>query len=69
MSIVAVKDFEQAREISLEVLKEWIKIIELYGEFGYKATAKIKDAVGDTADLHGESNNGYYKFSLVEEST
>lgn len=69
MTIVAVKDFEQAREISLEVLKEWIKIIELYGGFGYKATAKIKDTAGDTADLPGESNNGYYEFSLVEEST
>ena len=51
MTIVAVKDFEQNREIFLEVLKEWIKIIELYGGFGYKATAKIKDVVGNTVEV------------------
>ncbi len=68
MTFVAVKDFEQAREIFLEVHKEWIKIIELYGRFGYKATAKIMDALGDTADLHGNSKNGYFEFYLVEKS-
>jgi hypothetical protein len=51
MNIVAVKDFEQAKEVALKLVEEGIKIIELCGGFGYKATAKIKDAVGDTAEI------------------
>jgi len=51
MTIVAVQDFEQAKEISLKLVKEGIEIIELFGGFGYKATAKIKDAVGDTVEV------------------
>jgi len=51
MTIIAVKDFEQAKEIALKLVKEGIKIIELCGGFGYKATAKIKDAVGDAAEI------------------
>jgi len=51
MNIVAVKDFEEAKEIALKLVEEGIKIIELCGGFGYKATAKIKDAIGDTAEI------------------
>ena len=51
MNIVAVKDFEQAKEIALKLVKAGIKIIELCGGFGHRATAKIKDAVGDTAEI------------------
>ena len=40
MSIVAVKDFEQAREISLEVLKEWIKILNFMEDFAIKQQPK-----------------------------
>jgi hypothetical protein len=51
MTIIAVKDFEQAKEIALKLVEEGIKVIELCGGFGYKATAKIKNAVGDTAEI------------------
>ncbi|MGB6370831.1 MAG: DUF6506 family protein [Atribacterota bacterium] len=51
MNIVAVKDFEQAKKVALKLVEEGTKIIELCGGFGYKATAKIKDAVGDTAEI------------------
>ena len=51
MNIVAVKDFEQAKEMALKLVEEGIKTIELCGGFGYKATANIKDAVGDTAEI------------------
>ena len=51
MNIIAVKDFEQAKDVALKLVKEGIKIIELCGGFGYKATAKIKDSVGDSAEI------------------
>ena len=51
MTIIGVKDFEQAKETALKLVEEGIKTIELCGGFGYKATAKIKDAVGDSAEV------------------
>ena len=51
MTVIAVKDFEQAEEMALKLVDEGIKTIELCGGFGYKATAKIKDAVKDKAEV------------------
>jgi len=51
MTIVGVKNFDQAKDIASQLAEEGIKIIELCGGFGFKATAKIKETVGDTVEI------------------
>jgi len=51
MTIIAVKDFDQAAEMAKKLAEEGIKTIELCGGFGFLATSKVKSAVGDKAEI------------------
>ncbi|MBN2395078.1 MAG: hypothetical protein JXC36_01285 [Candidatus Atribacteria bacterium] len=51
MTVIAVKDFDQAVETAKTLVQDGIKIIELCGGFGYLATSRVKSAVGSRAEV------------------
>jgi hypothetical protein len=51
MTVIAVKDFDEAENIAKQLVSEGIKTIELCGGFGFNAVARIKNTVGDQAEV------------------
>jgi len=64
LTVVGVKDYDQAVEIALELVESGTTAIELCAGFGNEGTARIAKAVGDKAlvgvvrfDLHPAFNH------------
>lgn len=64
LSVVGVKNYEEAVKVALELVAEGITAIELCAGFGTEGTALISKAVGDKAlvgvvrfDLHPAFNH------------
>lgn len=49
LTVVAVKDYDQAVAVCQELVEEGIAVIELCGGFGHAGTAAVAQAVGDRA--------------------
>ncbi|SDB85535.1 DUF6506 family protein [Williamwhitmania taraxaci] len=64
LSVVGVKDYEEAVKVALQLIEEGVTAIELCAGFGSEGTALIAKAVGDNAvvgvvrfDLHPAFNH------------
>lgn len=64
LSIVGVKNYEEAQTVALQLVKEGVTAIELCAAFGNEGTALVAQAVGDKAvvgavrfDLHPGFDN------------
>lgn len=64
LSVVGVKNYDEAEQVALELVEKGVTAIELCAGFGNEGTARIAKAVGDKAvvgavrfDLHPAFNH------------
>lgn len=64
LSVVGVKNYDEAEQVALELVEQGVTAIELCAGFGNEGTARIAKAVGDKAvvgavrfDLHPAFNH------------
>lgn len=64
LSVVGVKNYEEAETVAKELVEQGVTAIELCAGFGNEGTARVAKAVGDKAvvgavrfDLHPAFNN------------
>jgi hypothetical protein len=51
LTVVGVKDYQQATQVAQELSNQGVTAIELCGAFGHGGVAKIAQAVGDKASV------------------